>query len=133
MKFYTSAREAFEALGLALPPELEPVEARFPVYLNEYYLKLIDPADWKNDPIARQALPAPAELADESSSFDPLAEEEQMASPRLIHRFADRVVLLATGRCAMRCRFCFRKRAWTTGMELDDISDAELAAASGGA
>lgn len=29
----------------------------------------------------------------------------------------------------MRCRFCFRKRAWTTGMELDDISDAELAAA----
>lgn len=47
MKFYTSAREAFEALGLALPPELEPVEARFPVYLNEYYLKLIDPADWK--------------------------------------------------------------------------------------
>ena len=75
MKFYTSAREAFEALGLALPPELEPVEARFPVYLNEYYLKLIDPADWKNDPIARQALPAPAELADESSSFDPLAEE----------------------------------------------------------
>lgn len=129
MKFYTSAREAFEALGLALPPELEPVEARFPVYLNEYYLKLIDPADWKNDPIARQALPAPAELADESSSFDPLAEEEQMASPRLIHRFADRVVLLATGRCAIRCRFCFRKRAWTTGMELDDISDAELAAA----
>ena len=77
MKFYTSVREAFEALGLALPPELEPVEARFPVYLNEYYLKLIDPADWKNDPIARQALPAPAELADESSSFDPLAEEEQ--------------------------------------------------------
>lgn len=129
MKFYTSIREAFEALGVPLPPELEPVEARFPVYLNEYYLKQIDPSDWRNDPIAKQVFPSPEELADESSSFDPLAEEEQMPSPRLIHRYADRVVLLATGRCAVHCRFCFRKRAWTAGMELDDLSDADLAGA----
>ncbi|MBS1368342.1 MAG: KamA family radical SAM protein [Lentisphaeria bacterium] len=131
MKFYTSVREAFEAIGAECPSELIRVESRFPVYINDYYLKLIEPAEWRSDPIARQALPDPAELADESSSFDPLAEEEQMAAPRLIHRFADRVVLLATGRCAMRCRFCFRKRAWTTGMELDDISDAELDEACG--
>ncbi|WP_294480654.1 KamA family radical SAM protein [uncultured Victivallis sp.] len=126
MKFHTSARTAFEALGVRIPPEAAEVEARFPVYVNDYYLKLIDPANWRNDPIARQALPDRAELEDDSSSFDPLAEEIQMPVARLIHRFADRVVLLATGRCAMRCRFCFRKRTWTTGMELDDISDAEL-------
>ncbi|UKI31270.1 MAG: 4Fe-4S cluster-binding domain-containing protein [Lentisphaeria bacterium] len=102
----------------------------FPVYVNEYYLGLIDPADWKNDPISRQALPDVAELADRSSSFDPLAEEEQMPVPRLIHRFEDRVVLLATGRCAMRCRFCFRKREWADGAELADISESELAAAA---
>lgn len=129
MKFYKSAPEAFAALGLVCPPELAGVEARFPLYINDYYLRLIDPADWRNDPIARQALPDPAELADESSSFDPLAEEEQMAAPRLIHRFDDRVVLLATGRCAMRCRFCFRKRTWTTGTELGDLSDSELESA----
>jgi len=129
MKFYNSAPEAFAALGLECPPELARVEARFPLYINDYYLGLIDPADWRNDPVARQSLPDPAELADESSSFDPLAEEEQMAAPRLIHRFDDRVVLLATGRCAMRCRFCFRKRTWTTGMELDDLSDSDLQSA----
>lgn len=130
MKFYRSGRDAMARLGLAAPEEMAEVEARFPVYVNEYYLGLIDPADWKNDPISRQALPDVAELADRSSSFDPLAEEEQMPVPRLIHRFEDRVVLLATGRCAMRCRFCFRKREWADGAELADISESELAAAA---
>ena len=130
MKFYRSGRDAMARLGLAAPAEMAGVEARFPVYVNEYYLGLIDPADWKNDPIARQALPDVAELADRSSSFDPLAEEEQMPVPRLIHRFEDRVVLLATGRCAMRCRFCFRKREWADGAELADITGSELAAAA---
>lgn len=130
MKFYRSGRDAMARLGLAAPAEMAGVEARFPIYVNEYYLGLIDPADWKNDPIARQALPDVAELADRSSSFDPLAEEEQMPVPRLIHRFEDRVVLLATGRCAMRCRFCFRKREWADGAELADISESELAAAA---
>ena len=130
MKFYRSGRDAMARLGLAAPEEMAGVEARFPVYVNEYYLGLIDPADWKNDPISRQALPDVAELADRSSSFDPLAEEEQMPVPRLIHRFEDRVVLLATGRCAMRCRFCFRKREWADGAELADISESELAAAA---
>ncbi|MDR0931767.1 MAG: KamA family radical SAM protein [Victivallales bacterium] len=129
MKFYSSVKEAFLALGVECPPELLRVESRFPVYLNDYYLKLIDPKCWQSDPIARQSLPDLAELSDESSSFDPLAEAEQMASPKLIHRFADRVVLLVTGRCAMRCRFCFRKRAWTSGMELGDITDSELKSA----
>ena len=121
MKFYRSGRDAMARLGLAAPEEMAEVEARFPVYVNEYYLGLIDPADWKNDPIARQVLPDEAELVDQSSSFDPLAEEEQMPVPRLIHRFDDRVVLLVTGHCAVRCRFCFRRPvpAWicsaTTG------------------
>ncbi len=129
MKFYRTGRDAYQALGAEIPAEIAAVEPRFPVYLNDYYLKLIDPAQLENDPIARQALPSPEELADESSSFDPLSEEQQMPTPHLIHRFVDRVVLLTTGRCAMRCRFCFRKRAWTSGMELEDLSDAELAAA----
>ncbi len=126
MKFYTSGAGAMRELGLPCPAQFDEVERRFPVYLNEYYLKLIDPADFEHDPIARQALPDPAELADDSSSFDPLAEERQMPTPRLIHRYVDRVVLLATGRCAMRCRFCFRKRAWTDGMEMGDLSDGDL-------
>ncbi len=127
MKFYRSSEAALRKLGLEPLPGMAAVEARFPVLTNDYYLGLIDPARLESDPIARQSLPAPGELEDSESSFDPLEEERQMPTPKLIHRFVDRVVLLATGKCAMRCRFCFRKRAWTRGMELEDLTDRELA------
>ena len=64
MKFYTAGRDAMAKLGLEITPEMERVEPTYPVYLNDYYLGLIDPADWRNDPIARQSLPDPQELAD---------------------------------------------------------------------
>lgn len=102
------------------------VEARYPVLANSYYLALANPAD-PDDPIARQLFPSPEELDDDSSSYDPLAENLQMPVPRLIHRFDDRAVLLSTSRCAIHCRFCFRKRFWTADQEeLCDITDDEL-------
>lgn len=131
MKYYRDSQTALKKLGLAPRPELAEVEKRYPVLITGHYLGLIDPALGENDPIYRQCLPDPAELLDEESSFDPLAEEEQMPVPRVIHRFVDRVVLLATFHCEMRCRFCFRKRTWLGGQKLAPaISDAELEAAA---
>ncbi len=126
MKFYTSARTAMASLGIEILPAMEKVELTYPTYVNEYYLSLINPSRWRDDPIAYQCLPNPQELMDISSSSDPLAEQVQSPVPHLIHRYEDRVVLLATGRCAMRCRFCFRKRAWTCGTELEDLSEEQL-------
>ncbi len=123
--FYSSA-DALRAAGLELHPEYQAVEALYPVKINDYCLKHIDPALGENDPFYRQFLPDMQELADVESSCDPLAEAEQMPVPRLIHRFTDRVVLLATFRCAVRCRFCFRKRTWTRGADMHDITDEEL-------
>ncbi|MBO5900064.1 MAG: KamA family radical SAM protein [Lentisphaeria bacterium] len=103
------------------------VESRYPVLANSYYLALADTDDC-DDPISKQIFPSPEELEDEESSYDPLAENRQMPVPRLIHRFDDRAVLLSTSRCAVHCRFCFRKRFWTTDQEdLCDITDEELA------
>lgn len=126
MRFYNSCSEAMESLGMVMPPEFHAVEKVYPVYLNSYYLSLIDVKDFQNDPIALQAFPHIDELADQDSSFDPLAEEEQMPTAKLIHRFRDRVVVLTTGACAMRCRFCFRKREWAAGNYLAPLSDKEL-------
>ncbi len=129
MKFYRHYREIADRLGFAADaPEVATAKA-FPVCVNEYYLGLINPAAGKLDPIARQALPDPAELGDTDSSFDPLDEVNQMPVPRLIRRYADRAVLLTTGRCAMHCRFCFRKREWAGG-ESPDINAEEIAAAA---
>ena len=127
-KFIKSTKQAAQLLQVEPPADFQKVESRYPLLANEYYLGLIDTQrpDVENDPIWRQCMPSSEELADEQSDFDPLAEEVQMAVPRLIHRYPDRVVLLSTGKCAARCRFCFRKRTWTDGKELSDISESEL-------
>lgn len=99
------------------------VEKIYPALIPEYYRRLAQPgADPVFDPILRQCVPDPVELSDLEASPDPYLEEGNMPVPRLIRRYHDRAVLLSTGRCAMRCRFCFRKRYWRTGSDLPDIT-----------
>ncbi|QSH40552.1 KamA family radical SAM protein [Lentisphaerota bacterium ZTH] len=128
-EFANSVSEAARFLGIAPPSDLEEVEKHYPVMISSYYLSLIrNQENLRQDPVWRQCMPDRQELEDQVSDFDPLAEEEQMAAPKLIHRYVDRVVLLATGKCATRCRFCFRKRTWANGTELKDITQDELEA-----
>ncbi len=127
MKIYNHSTAALAALSLPARPELALDDAQYPVRISDYYLNLIDRNLGSGDPIYKQCIPDPAELADSSSSFDPLSEVEQMPVPRLIHRFTDRAVLLVTSNCLTHCRFCFRKRGWMAGVHEPDISDSELA------
>jgi lysine 2,3-aminomutase len=62
----------------------------------------------------------PCELA------DPLGEREYSPLPRLVHRHADRALLLVTDQCAIHCRHCFRSRFTAGGRGA--ISGDELAA-----
>ena len=128
-KFIISTEQAARTLKVQPPADYSDVEQKYPILISEYYLNLIDSnsENIENDPIWRQCMPLSDELKDEISDLDPLAEEIQMPVPRLIHRYHDRVVLLTTGKCATRCRFCFRKRTWADGNELSDISKSELA------
>ena len=41
---------------------------------------------------------------------DPCAEDRDSPVPHLVHRYPDRVLLLATDHCAMYCRHCTRRR-----------------------
>jgi len=60
--------------------------------------------------VARQFDPDPLELETSPGHVpDPLAEQQHTPLPGLVHRHADRALLLATDRCAALCRFCFRK------------------------
>ena len=105
------------------------VLARYPFKATQYYLSLID---WDNpcDPILRQIMPDAAELSDNESSFDPLAEGKYSVTARLVHRYQDRALLLTTGNCLVRCRFCLRKRFWNgSDNNCPEISQAELLAA----
>ena len=89
------------------PTPLEEVARRYPMRISPYYLSLIEEP---GDPIWRQCVPDLRELSDPTPSADPLDEGRLSPAPAVVHRYPDRVLLLAGGDCATYCRFCTRKR-----------------------
>ena len=87
--------------------EVQRVTDRYPMRINSYYLGLIK---HKGDAIYRQCIPDIREIADTMGFEDPLDEEGFSPVPGLTHRYPDRVLFLVSGRCAVYCRFCNRKR-----------------------
>ena len=99
-------------------------DAGFPCLVTPYYASLV--RDWMpDDPIFRIAVRQDEEgcAADELSE-DPLREDSCTPVPKLIRRYIDRAVVLATSHCASHCRYCDRKRFTGDGWVL---SDDELA------
>lgn len=91
-----------------LPAAILAAEA-FPVRATESYLARIKPGD-PNDPLLRQILPLGAELTSpDDYSRDPLHELDANPVPGLVHKYAGRVLLVASGACAINCRYCFRR------------------------
>lgn len=62
------------------------------------------------DPLLRQVLPLAAEN-ERVPGFvrDPVGDLAAMATPGLLHKYQGRVLLTATGACAIHCRYCFRR------------------------
>ncbi len=84
--------------------------AGLPISITPYYLSLCDPTD-ADCPIRRQCVPRVEEtVAVEGDLRDPLGEEAHEVAPHLIRRYPDRVLLVATDRCGVYCRFCTRSR-----------------------
>ncbi|MGH7270168.1 MAG: KamA family radical SAM protein, partial [Polyangiaceae bacterium] len=85
-------------------------EQGLPLRITPYYLSLVDPND-PACPIRRQCVPDGREGEDVPGDLvDPLGEESHEVAPHLVQRYPDRVLLLATDRCAVYCRFCTRSR-----------------------
>lgn len=89
------------------PAAVSKVAERYPLRLTPHLLNLIEGLD---DPLGRQFLPDPRELADDGLPDDPLAERRLAPLPAIVHRYPSRVLLLAGNSCAAYCRFCTRKR-----------------------
>lgn len=100
---------------LQLSPELIAGDAikaavkQFPVLVPPGYAALMKPGD-PRDPLLLQVLPR----ADENQQVeayvpDPLAEKHSNARQGIIHKYQGRALMLATGGCAINCRYCFRR------------------------
>lgn len=123
-------KEQIGALVKLTPEEEEALsQPRFVVGTTPYFASLMDPED-SNCPIRRQVIPLAAEtLRCPGSAADPLNEEGLSPVPRIIHRYPDRVVLLATETCHTYCRHCTRRRR--VGMVERSILREELDGAVG--
>ena len=88
---------------------LEKVAAQYAIAITPAMSKLIDRAD-PADPIARQFVPDPAELAVQPEErADPIGDHAHSPVDGIVHRYPDRVLLKLTHVCAVYCRFCFRR------------------------
>ncbi|MES2625318.1 MAG: EF-P beta-lysylation protein EpmB [Pseudomonadota bacterium] len=81
----------------------------FPLRVPRPYLARIKPGD-PNDPLLLQVLPSTKETELQPGySNDPLGELGVNQTPGLLHKYAGRVLLIATSSCAIHCRYCFRR------------------------
>lgn len=96
--------------SMQIGPDITNVVARYPMAITPYYASLIQRPE-PSDPIFRMAVPQILELIDPPFlSPDPLEEGQDMPVPGMVHRYRDRVLVIATTTCSTYCRHCTRKR-----------------------
>lgn len=113
-QFQQAIRDPVELCRQVQLPEsyLEPAiraAVDFPVFAPLNYvqrMKLADPSD----PLLMQILPIEDELQQvDGFETDPVGDELSKRQPGLIQKYKGRVLLIATGTCAIHCRYCFRR------------------------
>jgi lysine 2,3-aminomutase len=106
---------------------IKKASGRLSMAITPYWASLMDPED-PNCPLRRQAVPVAMEsVVSPHEMVDPCAEDRDSPAPHLVHRYPDRVLLLATEHCAMYCRHCTRRRLVGDGK--DDNSTSRFDAA----
>lgn len=109
------------ACNLGLSPneieQLKQVTQIHPMLVSPYYLSLINWDD-PDDPIRKMSIPSREEL-NLDGVYDTSGEAENTKMPGLQHKYSETALILATNRCAMYCRHCFRKRL--VGLPTEEI------------
>ena len=61
------------------------------------------------DPLLKQVLPIADEQQPATGTIDAVGDLDARRVPGLIHKYDGRALLIATGSCAVHCRYCFRR------------------------
>lgn len=103
----TSGNELLSTLGLK--DTADDYEDAFRAKVPKEFIQQIELRN-PDDPLLLQILPTAQEHQlhpDESS--DPVGDLDAEQGDGIIHKYTGRVLLIATGACAIHCRYCFRK------------------------
>ncbi|MCV6637408.1 EF-P beta-lysylation protein EpmB [Candidatus Albibeggiatoa sp. nov. NOAA] len=95
-------------------------QPKFPVYVPPPYLNKIAKGD-PSDPLLRQVLALKQEQIEVAQfTDDPVGDNAALKTQGVLHKYRGRVLLLATGACAIHCRYCFRQHFEYKGNTLAD-------------
>jgi L-lysine 2,3-aminomutase len=109
-----SVRDPYELCRLLDLPDHWAADVRraasgFPLFVPRSFVARMQPRN-PHDPLLRQVLPLAAEAIDrEGYTADPVGDAAASVSPGLLHKYEGRVLMVATGACAVHCRYCFRR------------------------
>ncbi|MCG6157818.1 EF-P beta-lysylation protein EpmB [Rubinisphaera margarita] len=107
---WRSPAELLEHLDLIeLLPSVPSDVQEFPLLAPHSFVRRMQPGN-PADPLLRQILPVQSELLNtEGFAADPVHDQDASPLPGMIHKYANRVLLITTGTCAVHCRYCFRR------------------------
>ncbi len=109
-----AVRDPDELLDLLqLPDEYREPARRaarlFPLLAPRGYVERMQPGNAR-DPLLLQVLPLGCEEKPVAGySSDPVGDTDARHAPGLLQKYAGRALLIATGACAVHCRYCFRR------------------------
>ena len=106
----TSAAELLAELGLShLAGRLPADDAGFPLRVTRAFVARMRRGD-PDDPLLRQVLPLDEELrAAPGFGLDAVGDLGAREARGVLHKYEGRALLVATGSCAVNCRYCFRR------------------------
>lgn len=82
---------------------------QFPLRVPEGFVARMRPGD-PRDPLLRQVLPIDDEVRQVTGfSFDAVGDGAAKKATGVIQKYRGRALLVATGSCAINCRYCFRR------------------------
>ncbi len=97
-------------LAAMLDLNLDTISTAFPLRVPLPYIARMEAGN-PEDPLLRQVLPIDAEhQITPGFVADPLSESDFTSATRgIIQKYHGRVLVVATGACAVNCRYCFRR------------------------
>ena len=103
-------RELLSLLGLEGRVQASAAAAgQFPLRVPRGFAARMRPGD-PHDPLLRQVLPLDEDLRPAPGfAFDAVGDAAARAGHGVIHKYEGRALLVATGSCAVHCRYCFRR------------------------
>ncbi|MCW8943293.1 MAG: EF-P beta-lysylation protein EpmB [Sedimenticola sp.] len=108
---FTDVDEFFNYLALdrRLLPAARSAASQFGLKVPREFAELIVKGD-PCDPLLLQVLPLGAEQqVAEGFVTDPVGDLETALVPGVLHKYHGRLLLIASGSCAVHCRYCFRR------------------------